>query len=377
MNISMHILTLNYEYPPLGGGAGPITQAMAERLAAAGHEVDVVTMAFRGLPRIETHGRLRVYRVPALRKSKVRAVTVEMLSYVCSAAVWSLLLAQSRRYDVIHAHFIIPTGVVATLLQHLKGIPTVITIHGSDVPSYNPDRWKRGHRVLKPFWRMIVRRTSALVSPSHYLCGMLQEHCAAPVVVIPHGYDPPPPSAAPRQRRILTASRLFRRKGVQFLLDALAGLEPGVLEGWEIVVAGDGPMLPALQEQAARLGLVVQFPGFVTRDVLQQLYASSELFVFPSLRENFPVVLLEAMSNGCAVVCSNVSGMPEIVGDDGVLVPPEDIEALRAAVRRLLTDAPLRRELGARARTRIDQFAWEQILARYLAVFQQVIEDSR
>lgn len=370
----MQILILNYEYPPLGGGAGPITQAMAEQLVAGGHHVDVVTMGFRGLPRLEEHGGVRVYRVPALRKSKVRAVTVEMLTYVCSATVWSLLLAQSRHYDVIHTHFIIPTGVVAALMQQIKGIPTVITIHGSDVPTYNPDRWKRGHRVLKPFWRSIVRSTSAIVSPSSYLRDVLQAHCHVPVDVIPHGFTPPPPAEFPKRKRLLTASRLFRRKGVQFLLDALAGLDPGVLDGWEIVVAGDGPMLPTLREQAQRLALPVQFPGFVDRDVLQQLYASSEIFVFPSLRENFPVVLLEAMSNGCAVISSNVSGMPEIVGADGLLVPPEDVAALRTAVQRLLTDVALRRELGVRARQRIDQFAWQTILEQYLAVFQRVIE---
>ncbi|MDW8146135.1 MAG: glycosyltransferase [Roseiflexaceae bacterium] len=78
----MRILMLNYEYPPLGGGASPVTRALCEHLAAAGHEVDVVTMGYQRLPRVEMAGRVRVIRIPALRRSMVRAETPELLSYV-------------------------------------------------------------------------------------------------------------------------------------------------------------------------------------------------------------------------------------------------------------------------------------------------------
>src|SRR6266487_2740390 len=130
---------LNYEYPPLGGGASPITGALAEQLAVAGHDVDVVTMEFLGLPRFEEHGRLRVYRVAAVRRSQVRASTREMLSYLPSALNRSLTLTRERPYDLIHSHFVIPTSIVAALLRRVRGLPSVITIHGSDVPGYNPD----------------------------------------------------------------------------------------------------------------------------------------------------------------------------------------------------------------------------------------------
>ena len=365
---------LNYEYPPLGGGASPITGALAQQLAAAGHDVDVVTMGFQGLPRFEAHGRLRVHRVPALRRSQVRAVTVEMLSYLPSALVRSLVLTRRQQYDLVHAHFVIPTSVVAALLGRLRGLPSVITVHGSDVPGYNPDRFNRGHRVLAPAWRGLVRCADAIISPSAYLRDLLTASCDVPVELIPYGFTPPPPRDLPRRKRILTASRLFPRKGVQFLLEALAGLP---LDDWEVVVAGDGPMLPELQAQARRLGLGVQFPGFVKGAALEELYATSGIFVFPSLRDNFPVVLLEAMSAGCAVITSDVSGMPEVVGDTGLLTPPGDIPALRAALRRLMEDARLREELGARARARMDCFAWDTILARHLALYERVVRSGR
>jgi glycosyltransferase involved in cell wall biosynthesis len=366
----MRILMLNYEYPPLGGGASPITQALSEHLAGADHEVDVVTMHYRGLSRFEDHGRLRIHRVPCLRHSQVRAITIEMLSYVIAAIIRCLVLTKRDRYDVIHAHFIIPTGLVSLVLRYVRGIPTVITVHGSDIPHYNPDRFKRGHWLLAPLWRWLTRSTDAIISPSRYLRSLLHASCEVPVDIIPYGFTPPPLGTLPRKRRILTASRLFPRKGVQFLLDALAELD---LDGWEVVVAGDGPMLPHLQAQARRLNLPVHFTGFLQHDELSDYYASSEIFVFPSMRDNFPVVLLEGLSAGCAVITSDVSGMPEVLGDAGVLVPPGDVPALRDALQRLMSDARLRQELSAQAEQRIARFAWERILEEHLTLYQRII----
>ncbi|NTW00076.1 MAG: glycosyltransferase family 4 protein [Oscillochloris sp.] len=367
----MRIMMLNYEYPPIGGGASPITRALSEELARDGHAVDVVTMGYSKLPFREDliDGRLRVFRVPALRASPVRAITVEMASYVLSAFPVALALAARHRYDLIHAHFLMPTGVLAAALKRLTGLPLVVTIHGSDVPGYNPDRFKRGHRVLAPLWRQVVQSSDAIISPSRYLCGLLQHVVDVPVDIIPHGFHLPAVGTVPRRKRILFASRLFPRKGAQHMLKALEGVDLG---DWEVVIAGDGPMLGPLQEQARQLGINVQFPGFVTGQALQDLYASSEIFVFPSLHDNFPVVLLEALSAGCAVITNNVTGMPEVVGDAGVLVKPHDIAGLRAAIVDLMGDEARRRQLGDLSRRRVEGFAWSRILAEHLELYGRV-----
>jgi glycosyltransferase involved in cell wall biosynthesis len=92
---------LNYEYPPLGGGASPITRALAESLGAAGHDVDVVTMGFLGLQPFEKRGHVYIHRVPALRRSPFRAITIEMLSYVMAALIRSVVLTRRNRYDIM------------------------------------------------------------------------------------------------------------------------------------------------------------------------------------------------------------------------------------------------------------------------------------
>lgn len=372
----MRVLMLNYEYPPIGGGAAPITRALAEQLARAGHPTDVVTMGYGRLPFHEDRcdGRLRIFRVPALRRSPVRAVTIEMASYLASALPVTLALAARRRYDLIHAHFLMPTGVLAAAVKRATGLPLVVTIHGSDVPGYNPDRFKRGHRLLQPVWKAVVRSADAIISPSAYLRDLLQRGYPAPVARIPYGFTLPASSGVLRRQRILFASRLFPRKGAQFVLDAVAGLD---LTGWEVVIAGDGPMLDPLKEQARRLGLDVQFPGFVKGRALQDLYASSAIFVFPSLHDNFPVVLLEALSHGCAIVTNNCTGMPEVVDDAALLVRPHDVAGLRAAIARLMTDEALRDELGRRARARAAELSWERILEQHLELYSHLIAASQ
>jgi glycosyltransferase involved in cell wall biosynthesis len=362
----MRILMLNYEYPPIGGGASPVTRALSEQLVGAGHAVDVVTMGYGKLPRLEAFGELRVFRVPALRKSPVRAVTIEMLSYLASALPLTLKLA--------HAHFLVPTGPLALALGRARGLPFVVTAHGSDVPGYNPDRFTRGHQLLAPAWHTIARGANAIISPSSYLRDLIRATCDVPVEVIPYGYDAPQARAVPKRRRILFVSRLFPRKGAQYFLEALAGLD---LSGWEVIVAGDGPMLGPLQEQARRLGLPVTFRGFLKGAPLEELYATSGIFVFPSVQDNFPVVLLEALSHGCAVVTTGISGMPEVVGDAGLLTPPHDVAALRTAIGRLMADEALRAELGARARERVGRFAWGGLLERHLALYERVRRADR
>jgi glycosyltransferase involved in cell wall biosynthesis len=365
----MRILMLNYEYPPIGGGASPVTRSLSEHLAGAGHEVDVVTMGFRRLPWLESFGRLRVFRVPSLRRSPVRAVTVEMLSYLAAALPVTLELGRRRRYDLVHAHFLVPTGPLALAVARAQRIPAVITAHGSDVPGYNPDRFQRGHRLLAPAWRAVVRGASALVSPSCYLRDLIRAGCDTPVEVIPYGFDAPRRQPEPKRRRLLFVSRLFPRKGAQHFLEALAGLN---LSGWEVTVAGDGPMLEPLRRQAHDLGVPVDFRGFIKGQPLDDLYASSAVFVFPSLQDNFPVVLLEALSHGCAVVTTDISGMPEVVGDAGLLTPPADVPALRAAIGRLMADEALRDELGRRARAQVARFSYDAIVARHLDLYARV-----
>ena len=123
----MKILMLNYEFPPIGGGASPVTFELSRQLVRMGHRVDVVTMRYDDLPRFETREGINIYRTPAIRKKADICRTHELASYLPGALMKSLRLAKRDKYDVIHCHFMIPCGPLAWTVSKLTGIPFLVT----------------------------------------------------------------------------------------------------------------------------------------------------------------------------------------------------------------------------------------------------------
>lgn len=361
----MNILMLNYEFPPVGGGGAPVTFELCRELVRRGHKVDVVTMHVRGTKRFEVIEGIRVFRVPSLRRKNEICHPHEMATYILSAIPFCLRLMKKARYDVIHAHFIFPTGIVGALLKRRSGLPLVVTAHGSDIPFYNPDRFRLLHRLLHPLWQKVVRSIDILVAPSEYLKTHIQKFANIPVTVIPNGFRMELIRPSTRERKILVVSRIFRRKGVQHFLEAIKDMDLD----WEIIIAGDGPYLAQLKKQAEHIKPRVNFVGFVQDDQLHYLYETSSIFIFTSQNESFGVVLLEAMSAGLAIITTNVSALPEVVEDTAILVEPGRPDQIRAALQKLIADAKLREELGNKGRERARLFNWPEITQRYEAAY--------
>jgi len=350
-----------------------VVSSLARELTSAGHEVDVVTMGFAGLPATESWHGVTIYRAPCLRRKAHYCTTPEAATYLAGAVPVVRRLLRTHRYDVTHAHFILPDGLLAWRIRNSAGIPYVITAHGSDVPGYNPDRLKAAHKLLKPLWMAITRNAARIVCPSESLRDLVTRRSTeARIDGIPNGIDPSKFGAGrPKAKRILVATRILKRKGIQYLLEALDGMP---LEH-EVLVVGDGPYLPALRTQASRLDVPVTFRGWLDNGSgeFKDLLETSDIFVLPSESENFPIALLEAMAAGLAIVTTRGNGCAEVVGDTALLVPPRDVDSLRTALGRLLEDPSLRRRLGRAGRQRLeDQFSWRKIGGQYEALLARV-----
>jgi glycosyltransferase involved in cell wall biosynthesis len=236
----------------------------------------------------------------------------------------------ARDADVVHAHWL-PAGAVALA----TGKPVVLQLWGTDVELA---------RLAPALARPIVRRACVVVCASTALADDARRLGARDVRVIPNGVDVPErvePEAQPPH--VLFAGRLSPEKGVLELLDATGGLRR--------VVVGDGPLRARVPE--AR--------GFLASDELSRAYGRAAVVAVPSRREGFGVVCAEAMAHGRPVVASAVGGLLDLVtdGETGLLVPPRDPAALRAAIERLLGDAELRARLGAAARERArERLSW-------------------
>lgn len=370
----MRILTLSCEYPPIGGGGGTACRILAEALVRAGHEVDVLTAWMPGLPASTVTEGVRVLRAAGRRKHRHYSTMLEQASFLWPMFWQGRALARQHRYDLIHAHFAVPTGLLAYIIARDRRLPYVITAHGSDVPGYNPERFKAVHQLIGPVSRAVLRNAAAVTSPSRFLSRLIGQNSPVPVDVIPNPLDAAPAFSptSPQPRRLLVASRLVERKGVHVLLEALDGLDEKV----ECVIAGDGPQRPALEARAQNLEAEVRFVGFVGREELSSLYASSAIFVLPSAQENFPMVLLEAMRAGCAIVTTTTPGCVEVVGDAGLTVEAGDREALRGAIAHLVGDTAARARLAEAASRRARLFDAEVIAERFVAVFERSLHGS-
>ena len=364
----MNILCINYEYPPVGGGGGVVSHGLARTLVGMGYQIDVVTSGARGLPAFEEIEGVLVHRVPCVRLNRHYVTAPELATVLHPLYKKALELTRRKTYAFNHTHFIVPSGYVSYKLWQKTGLPYLITAHGSDVPGYNPDRFDLMHRFIRKPWSTVIKNSLQITRPSCYLKDLLLKKIDHPVTIIPNGFNFSTERTAvqTKRNRIVLVTRMFERKGVQFFLRAIAGLKTD----WEILIAGDGPYLPKLKEEARKNNAPVTFLGFIQGRQLTELYQSAKIFVFPSIQENFPVVLLEAMNAGCAVITTTAPGCVEVVDDAAVLVGPGEVTQLRQALIDLMHDPLAIETHAARGLKRAEEFYWPNVARQFDELFR-------
>jgi glycosyltransferase involved in cell wall biosynthesis len=328
------VLTTSYPRYP-GDVVGRFVADAVEHVRRRGVDVNVVGPdQFRGFGLTFGYGVLGNLRrrpwlalfVPALLASFVRA-------------------ARGVDADLLHAHWL-PSGWVAAR----TGKPYVVQVWGTDVELA---------RRAPSLAQRVLRGARLVIAASAALAESAQALGAADVRVIPTGVDLPPEvgeEATPPE--VLYAGRLSPEKGVEDLVEAAAGMK--------LVVAGDGPL---------RAGVPAAL-GFVPHDELDRLYARAAVVACPSRREGFGVACLEAMAHARPVVATGVGGLLDLVvdGETGLVVPPRDPAALRAALERLLADGELRRRLGAAGRERArERFSWDVVTDATVAAYRMAV----
>jgi glycosyltransferase involved in cell wall biosynthesis len=332
----MRVAVLTTSYPRYPGDVvGRFVADAVEHVRRRGIDVDVVgPEQFRGYGLTFGHGVLGNLRrrpwlalfVPALLASFVRA-------------------ARRVDADLLHAHWL-PSGWVAAR----TGKPYVVQVWGTDV-----ELARRAPRLA----RGVLRGARGVIAASTALAESARALGAQDVRVIPSGVDLPPEvgeEASPPE--VLYAGRLSPEKGIEELVAAADGLK--------LVVAGDGPL-------RARVPGAL---GFVPHGELDGLYARAAVVACPSRREGFGVACLEAMAHARPVVATDVGGLRDLVvdGETGVVVPPRDPAALRAALDRLLADPALRRRLGSAGRRRAqERFSWDVVTEATVAAYRMAL----
>jgi glycosyltransferase involved in cell wall biosynthesis len=374
----MQILILNSEYPPIGGGAGNASAHIATQLEKMGHTVMVVTAQFGTLPAQEKQDGVFVYRVPALRRRQDRSNPLEQIAFIVSASFWTLRRLPRFQPDATLAFFGIPSGVVAWLLKAFYKIPYIVSLRGGDVPGFRPYDFRTYHRLMAPLLRVIWKNAARVVANSNGLRQLANAFDARfEIPVIPNGIDLHAYTSRDRDwsfPRLLSVGRIVHQKGLDLAMRALGGLKE---LSWEWRIAGDGPQMDFLQSLAKELGIQdrIHFLGWQSREQLIESYKQANVFLFPSRHEGMPNAMLEAMASGLPVIASCIAGSEELVLHEktGYLVPSEDTESLRAALRKLLITPALREQMGLASRLHTEAtYSWESTARQYALLLEKV-----
>lgn len=369
-----------------GGDAVTVLAPHAEGLPPRWEEGGVAVRTFRYAPeRAERLG----YGRSLEADERVKGAALGVAPLYALAARWAVArLLDRHRFDLFHAHWLVPNAVAAPGRPHRT--PLAVGLHGSDV--FLAER--PGMRIVA---RGTLRRTALVTGCSPEL---VERVCAlgfpaARARVIPYGVDaaafsPGRERGLAWRRRLgvpeeapllLGVGRMATKKGFQVLLEAL----PPVLAAHpdaHLVLAGGGDLLPRLRAAAAPWAERVHFPGTVTRDELPDLYRAADLFVLPAVHDargnvdGLPNVILEAMASGLPVVATRVSGIPLAVEDGatGLLVGEGDREALTAALLALLAAPERRRAAGQAGRRKVErELTWDVVAARYRAAYLEAL----
>ena len=310
-----------------------------------------------------------------LKARKSRLLQVPLLAHFLFYGTRRLV--RQLKPAAIHAHWVIPQGILATLAA--PNVPLLVTTHGGDIYALNSAPVLR----LK---RWVFGRAKAITTVNSQMKARLVEwgQPAAKISLLPMGVDTQSvgelaamTTKVPGQ--LLVVGRLVEKKGIEYLLEALRILrDRGVATG-QLVVIGDGPIRAELETKAA--GLNVEFRGQRGRDEVHQAIAESEVMLIPSVtaangdQEGLPVTLLEGAAGRICVIASRLPGIDEVITNDvsGLLVPQQDASALADALERVLGDANLRSHLAAGIAESVKRFDINVIGEGYNRVLKDII----
>jgi glycosyltransferase involved in cell wall biosynthesis len=330
----------------------------------------------KGLLRHETVDGYQVIRIPSLRRKSYKADLLAMMGFIIAGFWVGLRHIRAWHPDVIHVQFAVPGGPVAWLLSKLTKIPYVVTAHLGDIPGGVPQKTKGWFRWIFPFTPPIWRDANQVVAVSEYSKKLAHEHYPVDIKVIPNGVDltilDPGTVQVNSPPRITFAGRLMPQKNPINLVRVMAQLCD---LDWNFIMLGDGPLQAEVEQEIIKADMQDRFKltGWVTPDDVSASFMESDILFMPSIAEGLPIVGVQALSMGLAIVGSRVGGFIEIVeqGKNGYLFSPENSEAMHLELRELINYPEKLLAFRNKSRELAERFAINRVIDEYVEIFQK------
>lgn len=377
----------------------PFVYELCKRLVKLGIDVDVLAPHTKGAKSSEIMEGVNVYRykyffekwqtltysggiLANLRKNKLNYLLIPFFMGLQGISEYRLI--RKYNYSVIHAHWIIPQGLISVILNKLSGkrIPLLCTSHGGDFFSMQS-------QIFRKIKLWIIKNSEQLTVVSSYM----RDQCVAmhvgetKVSVCPMGVDLvneflPKKGISRNANSLVFVGRLVEKKGISCLIESVSELIPE-FPSLSLCIVGDGPLKKKLIHSTRTLGIEknVKFIGAVPHKRIPDYLSSSAIAVIPSIidnnqdQEGLGLTIIEAMGCGCAVIASSLGAIKDIIdeGENGLLVRPGDAKDLTEKISRLLNDQCLRVKIGNKGQESVNnRFDWRVASQSYCDLINEL-----
>jgi L-malate glycosyltransferase len=378
----MKILVISHEYPPIGGGGGKVIQDLCEGIASKEYKFHILTAQLDNLSEFEQYDHLTLERIKSHRTMAYRAGLVTMMCFVWKSFWRALNIIKNWHPDIIHAHFAVPGGASAALAGLITKTPYIITAHGGDVPGGAPGKTKNWFRFLLPFTRFIWMNAEKIITVSQRSRQLAQREYPVEIEIIPNGINMPhhptinlKPKNPPN---IIYIGRFSPEKNAQAVPKILSQLKD---LRWKCIMVGDGPQKEVITKLIIKNQLEsrIDLPGWIDPDEVDQVMANCDILLMPSYQEGMPMVGLQALAAGAALIMSAVGACLDMVdiGKNGFLVEAGDIKGYAQALRQLLDDTDLLHEYKINSSVKAKSFDIKEVVHAYKNVYQNIVKGKR
>ncbi|NSW45644.1 MAG: glycosyltransferase family 4 protein [Bacteroidales bacterium] len=373
----MRILMLNYEYPPLGGGAGRISMHISNELQKLGHEVTVITAWYKGLDEHENIShKPEIIRVKSKRSKQYQSNPLEMYDWMKKSWQFLQTLPLNEKYDICFANFTIPGGWLALKIKKKFNIPYCIISHGHDIPWFFKKQMLVYHSLTYFLIKKICKHADYLFVQSQYMKQnaekFLGKKNSSKIVLIFNGITPRKINLQKRKETPLTilfVGRFVKQKSPSTFIKAMYRLSRMQIP-YQAYMIGDGRMRKKMEQLIGKFKLRhVKITGWLPDDEVWQYYERSHVMVMPSLIEGMSISNIEALSAGLYLVATPVSGNKELLAccDNGTLVTIKNDREVANAIQKFYFEQYLPKQFKSeRVRDKFnDLFLWSNIAKQY------------
>ncbi len=369
---------LNYEFPPIGGGAANAHLCLLKQYAGNSDlTIDVLTSAPKpGLIKEKFAENITIYKVGLHKKQLHYWRKTEVIEWLLKAGFHYRRLLRENDYDLAHAFFGFPTGWLC--YRSANKLPYIISLRGSDVPGEHA-RLKLDYKILGPVFSAIWKKAAALLACSEGLKDRaLKFMPSAAIDVIPNGVDlqrfnPSETTQESQTLRLLTVGRLSVTKRVEILIDAIDILSrQGCKVHFKIV--GGGQTQPKLKQivNEKNLDNIIELTGRIDAEDMPKIYRQNDIFISASKLEGMSNAMLEAMASGLPIIATRCEGTEELILENGLVIENANAEEIAKAIKKLIDDRQLRNQMSIVARKQAENFTWGRIAEQYLNIYERV-----